>query len=182
MKTRFHRAAPACGGFTLIEIVLVLVLIGILSSMAVPKYFDFQRQAEARAATSAIDEAQTRILSTFAEKLLSGVTCAQAAEAVSDVKTVADSVSGSGGVFGGWRINAPAITEQGTAVTVTSLSSGNVYENIGKLILPSCLINDASAEPRPDPDQESGGGNGGGSNGGNGGDNGGVDGSGGNGA
>ena len=101
MKTRFHRAAPACGGFTLIEIVLVLVLIGILSSMAVPKYFDFQRQAEARAATSAIDEAQTRILSTFAEKLLSGVTCAQAAEAVSDVKTVADSVSGSGGVFGG---------------------------------------------------------------------------------
>lgn len=36
-------------GFTLIEIVMVLVLLGILSTVAVPKYFDLQEEAQAKA-------------------------------------------------------------------------------------------------------------------------------------
>lgn len=36
-------------GFTLIEIVMVLVLLGILSAVAVSKYFDLQKEAQAKA-------------------------------------------------------------------------------------------------------------------------------------
>ena len=42
-----NKAGMAVAGFTLIEIVMVLVLLGILSAVAVPKYFDLQEEAAA---------------------------------------------------------------------------------------------------------------------------------------
>ena len=59
-------------GFTLVEIIAVLVILSILAVVAVPRYFDLQANARDRAMEGAMAEAIGRINGYFAQQLLGG--------------------------------------------------------------------------------------------------------------
>lgn len=86
-------------GFTLIEIVMVLVLLGILAAVAAPKFFDYQEAAEQKAAALSVAEAQARLEAVFSQKLLESSSCSKALEEAAVINTLSDDGSGAFGDF-----------------------------------------------------------------------------------
>ncbi len=102
-------------GFTLIELIMIIVILGILAAVAVPKYFDLQGEAKIAAEKGVVGGVRAGILTYFVQyKAYPTELDAASSAACTTANICFNAILQQGGITSDWT-KASAVTYTGPA-------------------------------------------------------------------
>lgn len=112
-------------GFTLIELIMIIVILGILAAVAIPKYYDLTNDAKVAAEKGVLGGVRAGIMTYYAQnKAYPGSLDAAAVGACNATNVCFDTVLAQGGVTSDWS-KASATTYTGPTNTTYTYTSSN---------------------------------------------------------
>lgn len=146
MKTRSVRRS----GFTLVELIAVIVVLAILSGIALPKYLDYSARAKSAALQGALGGIRTGIAQYFADQSVSGTAAYPTLTQLTTRGTVLQEDFPANPYNGLNTVNAATATEAASGtrtVTTGTAASGWKYYVDNTLTTPAAVFyaNDATA-------------------------------------